>query len=189
MVAAVVALSAITSIASAARLSVSGSQWRMTFSGIAVSGGFGSGVTCPPVTLEGSFHSRSIAKVRDSLIGYVTNAASSGSCFGGVISRAEVLRTGLPWHVRYSSFSGALPSITAMTLHIVGFEYQIRESAFGVTCLYRSGAEDLSLTWRREAAGRITSAEINTEALFDCGVRLRLSGTGTVSPQTTLTLI
>ena len=96
-------LSALSAPASARSLSINNTTWTSVFS-LQVSGGFGT-VTCPPITLSGSFHSRTIAKVRSSLIGYVNSAGSTGSC-SAIISRTRVLTERLPWHVRYMSFSG-----------------------------------------------------------------------------------
>src|SRR4051794_14406183 len=53
------------------------------------------------VTMEGTFHSRTIAKAVGSLIGYVTHVIRVLACRTG---SAGFLA--LPWHVQYRSFSG-----------------------------------------------------------------------------------
>src|SRR6185503_8766261 len=62
------------------------------------------------VTLRGSFHYRTIAKVL-SLIGYVTSAALTRPCEGGeafILNGTERLPNGttpgtsLPWHIKYN---------------------------------------------------------------------------------------
>jgi hypothetical protein len=194
MVAVIATMTMIAGSTAASKLSISGTQWRIAWNRVEISGAFGSGVTCPGITLEGSLHSRTIAKVRESLIGYVTNAAGSGICTGGVISRASVLTAGLPWHVRYTSFSGALPTISSIALRIIGFEYQITEAAFGINCLVRSNeseAEDIVMTWSRASEGRIGGATLNNNVTFNCaGLALQLNwGTAAVSPANTVTLI
>lgn len=106
------------------------------------------------LTLEGSFHARSIAKVAETLIGYV-NRAALGEC---EFLDTRVLRETLPWHVRYRSFSGALPNIVGFTTAIVGFAMSIREPSSRV-CLGRSTAtEPFILRWEREAGGRLSEA-------------------------------
>lgn len=81
------------------------------------------------LTLEGSFHSTSIAKVERSLIGYVTRAAA-GSCSTGTMS---VLTETLPWHVQYGSFTGTLPNISTVTTRIIGMSVGL--NFLGTTCL------------------------------------------------------
>jgi hypothetical protein len=143
------------------------------------------------LTLEGSFHSRSIAKIAESLIGYV-NSATLGEC---PINDTRVLRETLPWHIRYRSFAGTLPSIVEFTTVIVGFAMSIREP-FGVRCLGRSTAtEPVFFRWTREAGGRWREAGLSgsiTTANCPFVPRLTMGGTTRV-PQaiqsTVLTLI
>jgi hypothetical protein len=71
------------------------------------------------VTLEGSLHTRTIAKVAGSLIGYITRA-TFGQCSAGT----TVLTQTLPWHVSYESFSGRLPSITLLVLRMTGVSFR-----------------------------------------------------------------
>jgi hypothetical protein len=143
------------------------------------------------LTLEGSFHSRSIAKVTESLIGYV-NRATLGEC---PINDTRVLRETLPWHIRYRSFAGTLPSIVEFTTAIIGFAMSIREP-FAARCLGRSTAtEPVFFRWTREG-GRWREAglsgSITTSNCPFAPIRLTMGGTTRV-PQaiqsTFLTLI
>src|SRR6266511_877052 len=92
-------------------------------------------VRCP-VTMEGSLHSFTIAKVANSLIGYITRAIS-GACEGG---RVQLLTEMLPWHIRYESFSGTLPRPSGIKWSSVSMSWLV-EPTIGVSCLYRSTNE------------------------------------------------
>jgi hypothetical protein len=71
-----------------------------------------------PVTMEGSFHSQTLAKVARTLFGYVTRATvNEGACTGG---SARVLAESLPWHGQYLAFAGTLPVITRISIRVVG---------------------------------------------------------------------
>jgi hypothetical protein len=77
-------------------------------------------VRCP-VTLEGSFHSQTFAKIARALVGYVTRATvNEGACTGGT---ARALAETLPWHVQYRSFEGTLPVITRISFRLVGARF------------------------------------------------------------------
>jgi hypothetical protein len=165
---ATVLLGALVATASAGRLSSSSQTLRATFAAVRFSGGFGT--TECALTLEGSLHSRTIAKTAGSLIGYITRAAL-GTCSRG---SATVLTASLPWHVRYASFSGTLPNITRLNTTVVGAQFQIREPVFGVTCL-ASGGTSLG-NYTREAGGVLTGAEIGGRSPTSCGIEGELSG-------------
>lgn len=103
-------------------------------------------VLCP-LTLQGAFHAATFAKTAGSLVGLVTSA-TVGTCTSWLESEGtipleiqlQVLRESLPWHLRYASFSGALPSITAVGLNMVGTQLRLVNMPFGETCLYASTA-------------------------------------------------
>jgi hypothetical protein len=166
---AITVLAALTSIASAARISSSSQTLRGTFARMNFAGGFGT--TECAVTLEGSLHSRSIAKVAGSLIGFITRIVL-GACARG---SATILAASLPWHARYASFSGTLPNITSINDTITGSQFQIREPVFGVTCLASGGTITGALT--REAGGVITSATAGGRSPTNCGIEGTISGT------------
>jgi hypothetical protein len=93
----------------------------------------GNRISCP-VTLEGSFHSKTLSKVCGQLIGYVTRAqvptGLEPPCQNGT---ATALTETLPWHILYVSFAGRLPSISSIRIKLIGAKFQVR--AAGVTCL------------------------------------------------------
>lgn len=177
------------SVAHAARLSFRNSlgrtAWTVTWSEMSLSGGFGT-VRCA-LTLEGSLHSASFAKVRGGLVGVVTGARGSSGCG---IFQSRVLTGTLPWHVRYNTFAGTLPNITSIALQVVGFEYLIRETGFGIECLFRSTeAQPLNFTWSRTGSGAVTSATLGGTITADCGIAGTFGGTSSSFTPATLTLI
>lgn len=135
------------SIASGVRLSLSATTFRIV-SGAGIREGY---VICP-LTLEGSFHSRSFAKVPGALIGYITRARlEEESCSGG---EARYLQETLPWHLQYASFSGTLPNITSITTNVIGLGIVV--TRLGRSCLYITTATTPGvLTWFREPEGAL----------------------------------
>jgi hypothetical protein len=150
----------------------------------------GSRVSCA-VSLEGSFHSRTLSKVCGELAANVFEAGVR-ECNGG---EATVLFETLPWHVQYNSFTGTLPSITSLTTMLVGAA--IRISVGGVECLARTSGREPWFTRFNMSSGRITSVESlgeHTIALgggFLCefGGAGRLTGTGTLTRDDTTVAI
>lgn len=175
MAAAMVLVGAMAGSASAGRLSFSSQTFRVAWARVTYEGAFGR-IVCP-ITLEGSLHSRNVLKVAGALIGYIT-AASLGACATGA---ATILTATLPWHVRYASFGGTLPSIVSVRLHVVDLSMQVREPAF--TCLLRTtaaGPAFITLT-REIAGGFLTEAIVGGEAVpTSCGVNGRFSSNAAV---------
>jgi hypothetical protein len=124
-------LIALSSAASAGHLSISSQTFRTVWREFGFAGPFGT-TTCE-LTLEGSLHSRTIAKVNGSLAGYVTRA-TLGPCSAGT---ATILTATLPWHIRYQSFAGTLPNISSVSLGVINVSIAVREQ-FGIVCLGRS---------------------------------------------------
>jgi hypothetical protein len=99
-----------------------------------------------PMTLEGSFHSRTLSKVSGQLIGYITRALLMGaSCNSRLNTTTTLFLNGieagtntLPWHIRYDSFAGRLPAITSVRIQIIGASILV--NALGFECLYQSTA-------------------------------------------------
>lgn len=176
--------------ASARTFSSSSQAFSATWSRFEITGAFGT-YTCP-VMLAGSFHTRTITKTAGSLIGYV-NSASVGVC-STAIFETRVLTETLPWHVRYRSFAGLLPNATAISMSVIGFALQVKETAFGIRCLGTSTAEEpLVVNYVRETAtGALTEAlpsgTITTNCPGGFAPRLSFRGTTRVSGPT-LTLI
>jgi hypothetical protein len=139
--------------ASANRLSYSTQGFRITWSQLTFSeSGGGLPIRCP-VTLEGSFHSTTLAKVRGALVAHISRAAI-GACQEG---NATVLSATLPWHVTYQSFTGNLPAITGVRHLLIGAAFAI-EPGLGIVCLARTSAEwPAAGDANREAGGNITS--------------------------------
>jgi hypothetical protein len=118
-------LAAAVGTASAGRFETSNQQIRVVWRSLELSNSVTPNVVRCAVTLEGSFHSRTIVKVRELLVGYITRAnVQNNQCTGG---RATVLNETLPWHVTYQSFRGTLPRIETITLNLIraGFIIEI----------------------------------------------------------------
>jgi hypothetical protein len=90
----------------------------------------GQEVKCP-VTLEGSFHSKTLSKVCGQLVGYVSTAQVPRGlrppCTGGL---ATALTETLPWHIQYRSFAGTLPTIEKIRIQLVGARFQVQPDGF-----------------------------------------------------------
>jgi hypothetical protein len=121
------------SSASAGRLSTSNQNIRVTWRRLEFRAGESALARCA-VTLEGSFHSRTITKTTNALLGYVTRAIV-GPCSAGA---ATVLTATLPWHITYQSFAGTLPNITRVRILLVNASFLIEQ--FGFRCLARTTA-------------------------------------------------
>jgi len=145
-------LGALVSSASARNFEQSNQRIRVTFRNVEFH--LPGATTRCELTMEGSLHSRTIAKVAGSLVGYITRA-DLGACAAGT---ASVLTTTLPWHVRYSGFTGALPEITSAITHIIGASWRVRESG-GIACLSRSSTgEPVIGNFHRNPATRVSEA-------------------------------
>ncbi len=157
-------------------------------------------VRCP-VTVEGSFHSRTISKVCGQLIGYITRAALPSGLTGCELNNGvEEVRFNLetlPWHVSYASFSGTLPRISHLRRILRLIRLLVR--VLGVSCSYlateaRPGfGEDII----NETTGVVTGFRIDetreipgvAENSFLCPTRIFSQGTGNVTAQGTTTAI
>jgi hypothetical protein len=189
VVASAVALGALVGSASASRLSLSSTTWRVTFAALTfeIREGFNA-ATCA-VTLEGSFHSRSIVKRAGALIGYV-NRAATGPC--GFRTAATLLTETLPWHVRYESFAGTLPDITSVGIGIVGLGMKIKGINETICLTITTEREPLRLRLARETISRaLVEAEAEGEThtwencLFAPGRFIGRSGSVSVQGGTT----
>lgn len=130
-------LGALVGMASANRIAQSSQSFRTTWNSLEFLGFLT--IRCH-VTIEGSFHSRTISKVAEALVGYVSRAiVDEGHCTGG---SARVLGANLPWHIRYESFTGTLPGITGINLRQVNAAFQVSGTLLGsqVNCLFTSSA-------------------------------------------------
>ncbi len=133
-------LGALISTAGANRLALSNNAFRATWNPMVFGAGTGFGEVRCPVTIEGSFHSRTLSKNPEQLIGYVTSAIVNGArCAGG---SARILTESLPWHLEYESFVGRLPRIEAVNLNVVGGKFLVRSNLLNIECLYTSTATE-----------------------------------------------
>ena len=152
-------LAALVSSASATRLAQNETGVRITYSPLSFVPSFGSTVRCP-VTLEGSFHSRTITKTIGSLIGYI-NRVTVGTCEAGT-ARANTAT--LPWHIQYGGFAGSLPGIESIETDLIRPSFEIQGEIFGirVTCRYTTALQRGINT--REARGAITGQTPGNES-------------------------
>jgi hypothetical protein len=174
-------LGALVSAAPANRVALSSQTFRATWTGLRFIGA--TTPTCE-VTIEGSFHSRTMSKVLEALIGYVTRARILEFCTGGLV---KLLTEALPWHIRYNGFAGALPVITRLKIRIIGFEFLLNSS-----CLFRSSATSpikAEIT-RNTGTGAAESLTPEASAIplisgeeFSCGFTARLEGQSTALTQ------
>ena len=182
--------------ASANRLSVSNRNIRITWSPLELGSG-GLFILRCSVTLEGSFHSATIAKVRGELIGLISRANVARPCSGGNawthdgIERLErvVLPNSLPWHVTYEAFEGRLPTIEAVRILLRRLRFSIEIPILG--CLANYGAASDNPTGRAvlNAAGQVTSLAVagaiarvtRTEGSANCPAIGEFQGTGRVT--------
>lgn len=165
--------------ASANHLSLTERTFKETYSPIRVIPTFGIEFTCN-VTLEGSYHSNTIAKTERALIGYI-RGATVGACETG---RMRANTETLPWHVRYMAFSGALPNITAVTRSL-DLNFTTGTETFGLPPepLCRYSVSELVLG-RREARGVITEQQTGNEtwaSQVEGCPSVRLAGSGRVT--------
>ena len=90
------------------------------------------------VYMEGSFASRTLAKVVGSHVGSVEIAfATEGICTGG---SATVKEETLPWNVEYNSFTGTLPNITGLKLEVIGTGFKTEVS--GLRCEFLTSTRE-----------------------------------------------
>ncbi len=120
-------MAAVVGVAAARRLAVNSTDVYIIWRPLSFAAPIGENVNCD-VTLLGSFHSLTISKVNNSLIGYVTHA-SVNNCQNG--NGATVHDETLPWHITYESFGGVLPAISSVALDLHGASFEIEN---GITC-------------------------------------------------------
>ncbi|MGN6189507.1 MAG: hypothetical protein ACTHOE_11445 [Conexibacter sp.] len=139
--------------AAATRLSYSENQFRIIWSTLKFSAEEGGvSITCP-VTLEGSFSTRTFNKVREAVSARITRS-TVGICREG---SATILAETVPWEVTYQSFSGTLPNITSVRYALLGAAFQV-EPGLGIVCLARTSSTfPAAGNAARDANGRITS--------------------------------
>jgi hypothetical protein len=191
--------------ASARNLSLSNQNLRITFSSIEFAVSESVAIRCR-ITLEGSFHTRTIAKTAGLLIGAVTRAAvSQSNCTQGTLAffngaeryNGTTTPNTLPWHLTYVSFAGTLPNINSIRVALSRFRYGLRDSSGLCTGQYGNETDALAFdaALSARAISSITPVEgSNNTTLIrrDAGLlcpspgRLRSAGTVTLLGATTL---
>ncbi len=150
--------------ASARNFSTSNQQFRVVWTELQFNGG---AVIACSLTLEGSFHYRSIVKRERALIGYITAARVRHPCEGGEAwaangteshPRLGRLANTLPWHITYEGFVGALPNITQIHFLVRGGRFKIH-TFLNTLCLYGDANDNITGRAVREARGAITTLE------------------------------
>ncbi|HEU4700992.1 MAG TPA: hypothetical protein VFS37_00805 [Conexibacter sp.] len=169
------AMAVLVGSASAGRLSTSNQQFRVTYRSLEFIGSVT--VRCA-VTLEGSFHTRTITKSLGSLIGNITRVAVKRPCAGGEgfafngverLGEGAALANTLPWNVRYEGFGGTLPNITSLRLALSGARFRIRDPFFGILCIATTGARGLAFgtATRNTATGVVDNLAPSGTIRFD----------------------
>ena len=209
-VAATLLLAVAVSSASGRALSVTTQTFRATWSSLEFTSAIVT-IRCR-TTIEGSFHSRTIAKVERLLVGAVTRAIIAHACTNGEAwfdngSEAEPLGTAprkLPYHLTYERFFGMLPAITGVGFLLSRISVAVRVNYMGFTCQARYGdsADNATLTVLREevtaeltliqAAGNLALVDSLADSICPGRIGLREIGDTTVLGSTnriTITLI
>lgn len=158
MVLAVIAVIAIAAgSATATRLEVSSTPFKIVFNPLAIT--YGTTTIRCPITLEGTFAARSFLKTSGAQIGsLVRSNVATSSCVNG---RMTYNNETLPWSVNYTSFSGTLPSISAIRASLVGVSFNI-EGPLILPCRFTTkSAESWTTELSREAGGSLTTVGAN----------------------------
>lgn len=101
-------------------------------------------------TLEGSFHSRTVAKVAGTLIGAITRVNIKSESCGEIRTAVRAL----PWHITYEGFTGTLPNIASVRLLLLRFLLDF--IVFGLTCSYGTATDNLTFSAALNAAREVT---------------------------------
>jgi hypothetical protein len=180
--------------ATARRLATTENHFLSHFSGITFESSAGNAICA--LSIEGSFHERTIEKIVRSLIGYISEARMKRPCSGGegFIQSTQERGAGesesLPWHVLYERFIGALPNIT-------GIEATLDNALWlaiiaGVRCVYRTSTSSplRGILNRNTTTGKATSLRLNetsaipkAEGSFLCPASAFTKGEGIVGTQ------
>jgi hypothetical protein len=147
-------LGVLISSASARNFSISSQTNRALWAVRNFRGGFGT-VTCE-VLISGSYHTRTITKTVNSLIGYITEGRVLRCPSGG----ATINQASLPWHRRYRGFTGTLPNINGFAETVTGGEWTVREPTFGITCTVRA-AESSTILAFTLSSGTVIRADFS----------------------------
>jgi len=132
-------LASAVSTAAARNLEFSTLRFRVTWSNLEFQTG-SLRIRCQ-ITLEGSFHSRTIAKVERLLIGAITRInIKEEICVEGRVRPAQAP----PWHLTYEGFTGTLPSI--VTVRFLLQRFQFLTEVAGVNCKFGTAVDNLTFS-------------------------------------------
>ncbi|MFL5909756.1 MAG: hypothetical protein ACJ768_04200 [Gaiellaceae bacterium] len=125
MVAALTMLAAFVPRASARAFSFDDNNFRAAWNSIEFASESITSIRCP-LTLEGTFVSRTVAKRVGAVIGRVIRADVRGGLAAGECTNGSVRANTetLPWDIAYDSFAGTLPNITSVRLSLVGASFE-----------------------------------------------------------------
>jgi hypothetical protein len=154
-VAAILAMALAVGTVSARNLSASNQNVRAVYASLELGNTVTETRTRCQLTLEGSFHSRTIVKRVAALVGYFTRA-DLGPCTGGT---GTVNRETLPWHLTYEGFNGILPNITAVTFSVVGLSFELLQE--GIMCRARTEARTPATSIVIVNAGTVTGLRVD----------------------------
>ena len=160
VVGATVLLGALVASASARNFEVSSQTTTALWTRMDFTGGFGT-VECE-VKFSGSYHTRTITKTVNSLIGFITEGTVLRCSRGS----ATINQASLPWHRRYRGFTGTLPNIASQSETVTTAEWTVREPTFGITCTVPRATSSTIGTYTL-SSGTITTAEVTGES--PCG--------------------
>ncbi|HKG39686.1 MAG TPA: hypothetical protein VKB25_11900 [Conexibacter sp.] len=158
--AASVLLSAAVCTASARSLSITNQNLRITWASLEIVSA--ASIRCA-VTLEGSFHTRTIAKVTRALIGYITRAVINRPCTEGTLAAFNGVEryngitpaNTLPWHVTYEGFTGSLPAIASLQVLVGGVRLGLE--SLGCAVQFGEATDNITGSAAREAGGGLTT--------------------------------
>jgi hypothetical protein len=131
------------------------------------------------VTLDGSFHSRTIQKVARALIGAITRVFISHPCTGGEgwaddgTPNPGGTTNRLPFHLTYENFTGTLPEIRTIGLLLsrISFVLQV-----GSGCTGRYGRAEDNISFTANLTGRIIESITPVEGRNIAHLVTRLGG-------------
>ena len=185
-------LAAAVGTASARNLSISNQNIRAAFRELLFTDSGGSNRLYCPVTIEGTFHYRTIVKSIGALLGYITrvivdepNCAGAGLLAG---ARTRALTETLPWHITYRGFVGSLPNIERIILQVSRPRFTIYNIPIIRECKYEGTMQFFLLPATSELRADETfgvprTAESNgacpANGFFSCVTRITLLGTTT----------
>jgi hypothetical protein len=150
--------------ATASRLSVSnGNLFRAYWPSLRF-GAFGITAADCTVTLDGSFHSATFAKVNRALVGHIT-LASVGRCVTG---SATVLTDRLPWHLQYGGFLGSLPQPRPI-LRLVGAQFRLSTGCLTTTTEERPALGIVEPTYNERNNGDANVLRADEVPTIACG--------------------